>query len=107
MASWISTLPTQGLGSSSRTEILDLLRSPCVTKIFRSLQDTESKDYDLAISVMQRSFFLALKYGGQAMSNTSSSKPRPGGSIVVTGSMAGVNGAVSDISYCKLRENTH
>ncbi|KAM5343741.1 hypothetical protein ACJ41O_012278 [Fusarium nematophilum] len=64
-----------------------------------TLQDTDSKYYDFAISVMQRSFFLALKYGGQAMCNTSADKPRPGGSIVVTSSMAGVTGAVSDLSY--------
>lgn len=53
---------------------------------------------------MQRSFFLALKYGGQALSTTSSDKQSPGGSIIVTSSMAGVNGAVSDISYCEFRE---
>jgi hypothetical protein len=68
----------------------------------RSLQDTDSKYYDFANSVMQRSFFLALKYGGQAMSNTSQEKKHPGGSIVVTSSMAGVAGAVSDLSYCKI-----
>ncbi|KAF4949054.1 hypothetical protein FSARC_13603 [Fusarium sarcochroum] len=65
----------------------------------RTLQNTEVKDYDFAISVMQRSFFLALKYGGQALATTSSSKPSSGGSIIVTSSMADVNGAVSDISY--------
>ncbi|GJC80611.1 3-alpha-(or 20-beta)-hydroxysteroid dehydrogenase [Colletotrichum liriopes] len=48
---------------------------------------------------MQRSFFLALKYGSQAMSTTSNDKNSARGSIVVTGSMAGVSGAVSDISY--------
>ncbi|KAF5004105.1 hypothetical protein FDECE_9378 [Fusarium decemcellulare] len=66
---------------------------------YKSLQDTDSKYYDFAISVMQRSFFLALKYGGQAMCTTSPDKPSPGGSIIVTSSMAGVAGAVSDLAY--------
>ncbi|KAH6884503.1 hypothetical protein B0T10DRAFT_409682 [Thelonectria olida] len=66
---------------------------------YKSLQDTDSKYYDFAISVMQRSFFLALKYGGQAMSSTTNEKKHPGGSIVVTSSMAGVAGAVSDLAY--------
>ncbi|KAH7148224.1 hypothetical protein EDB81DRAFT_650100 [Dactylonectria macrodidyma] len=66
---------------------------------YRSLQDTDAAYYDRAISVMQRSFFLAIRYGGQAMSSTSAEKPHIGGSIVVTSSMAGVIGGVSDISY--------
>lgn len=53
------------------------------------------------VAIMQRSFFLALRYGGQAMSNVSEDKPKAGGSIIVTSSMAGVTGGVSDISYCK------
>ncbi|KAH8721718.1 hypothetical protein BGZ61DRAFT_346890, partial [Ilyonectria robusta] len=66
---------------------------------YRSLQDTDAAYYDRTISIMQRSFFLAIRYGGQAMSTTSSEKPKPGGSIIVTSSMAGVIGGVSDISY--------
>lgn len=37
------------------------------------------------------------------MSVTSVDKIRPGGSIIATSSMAGVAGAVSDISYCRCR----
>lgn len=37
------------------------------------------------------------------MSVTSTDKTRPGGSIIATSSMAGVAGAVSDISYCTCR----
>lgn len=48
---------------------------------------------------MQRSVFLAVRYAGQAMSNLSADKTTAGGSIVVTSSMAGVSGAVADISY--------
>ncbi|KAL6362878.1 hypothetical protein LRP88_04192 [Fusarium phalaenopsidis] len=66
---------------------------------YKTLEDTDAKYYDFAINVMQRSFFLALKYGGNAMCNTSNEKPRPSGSIIVTSSMAGVSGAISDISY--------
>ncbi|KAM5354642.1 hypothetical protein ACJ41O_001289 [Fusarium nematophilum] len=67
--------------------------------IYKDLQNTDSQYFDHAISVMQRSFFLALKYGGQAMSNLTKEKQTPGGSIIVTSSIAGVSGAVSDISY--------
>ncbi|KAJ9149087.1 3-oxoacyl-(Acyl-carrier-protein) reductase [Pleurostoma richardsiae] len=66
---------------------------------YRSLQDTDAAFYDRVNSIMQRSFFLALRYGGQAMSATSEEKKQPGGSIVVTSSMAGVTGGVSDLSY--------
>lgn len=37
------------------------------------------------------------------MSVTSTDKTGPGGSIIATSSMAGVAGAVSDISYCRYR----
>lgn len=37
------------------------------------------------------------------MSVTSTEKTSPGGSIIATSSMAGVAGAVSDISYCRCR----
>lgn len=70
------------------------------------LQETDAAYYDKMISVMQRSFFLAIRYGGQAMCNTSASKPKPGGSIIVTSSMASVSGSVSDISYCKYSPNS-
>jgi NAD(P)-dependent dehydrogenase (short-subunit alcohol dehydrogenase family) len=65
------------------------------------LQDTDTAYYDKMMSIMQRSIFLAVRYGGQAMCNTTTDKPKPSGSIIVTSSMASVSGAVSDISYCK------
>ncbi|KAF5013874.1 hypothetical protein FDECE_155 [Fusarium decemcellulare] len=66
---------------------------------YKSLQDTNTSYYDFSIAVLQRSFFLAMKYGGQAMSTTSETKKQPGGSIIVTSSMAAVTGSASDISY--------
>lgn len=69
----------------------------------RSLQDTDASYYDKVVSVLQRSTFLAIRYAGQALSVTSTDETRPGGSIIATSSIAGVAGAVSDISYCKCR----
>ncbi|KAJ6438139.1 3-oxoacyl-reductase [Purpureocillium lavendulum] len=70
---------------------------------FRPLQDTDAAYYDRVNAVMQRSFFLAIRYAGQGMSNLSAEKTRPGGSIVVTSSMAGVSGGVADISYASAK----
>lgn len=69
----------------------------------RSLHDTDAAYYDKVTSVSQRSAFLAIRYGGQAMSVISTDKTCPGGSIIATSSMACVAGAVSDISYCGCR----
>ncbi|KFZ20538.1 hypothetical protein V501_00070 [Pseudogymnoascus sp. VKM F-4519 (FW-2642)] len=62
-------------------------------------RQTDAAYYDRIISVMQRSFFLAIRYGGQGMSVVSADKKKPKGSIVATSSMAGMSGGVSDISY--------
>ncbi|GJN85499.1 3-oxoacyl-reductase [Purpureocillium lilacinum] len=70
---------------------------------FRTLQDTNAAYYDRVNAVMQRSFFLAIRYAGQGMSNLSAEKTSPGGSIVVTSSMAGVSGGVADISYASAK----
>ncbi|KAJ4144265.1 hypothetical protein LMH87_003155 [Akanthomyces muscarius] len=67
--------------------------------LYKPLPETDTSYYDKMINIMQRSFFLAIRYGGQAMSNICAEKPAPGGSIIVTSSMAGASGGVSDISY--------
>lgn len=69
----------------------------------RALHDTDAAYYDKKVSVLQRCTFLAIRYGGQAMSVTSNDKTSLGGSVVATSSTAGVAGAVSDISYCGCR----
>lgn len=78
-------------------------RCTSISNSHRSLYDTDAAYYDKVTSVLQHSTFLAIRYGGQAMSVTSTDKTCPGGSIIATSSMAGVAGAVSDISYCGCR----
>lgn len=74
----------------------------CIINIsHRTLQEMDTAHYDRTISILQRSFFLAIKYGGHAMCEVSAEKTSPGGTIIATSSMAGVTGAVSDISYCE------
>lgn len=73
-----------------------------LTESRRPLQETDAAYYDNVISIMQRSFFLAIRYAGQGMSVLSAEKMKPAGSIVVTSSMAGSSGGVADISYCTL-----
>lgn len=67
----------------------------------RSLQDTDAAHYDQFVSLHQRAFFLAIRYAGQGMSAVSPEKPRPGGSIIATGSIAGYSGSIADFTYCK------
>ncbi|KAF4552979.1 Enoyl-(Acyl carrier protein) reductase-like protein 26 [Elsinoe fawcettii] len=67
------------------------------------LSETDATYFDKAYAVMQRSFFLAIRYGGQAMTVTSKEKPRPGGTITVTSSMAGTQGGISEISYSSVK----
>lgn len=72
-----------------------------IDMLHRTLQEMDTAHYDRTISTLQRSFFLAIKYGGHAMCEVSAEKTSPGGTIIATSSMAGVTGAVSDISYCE------
>ncbi|KAF4510972.1 hypothetical protein G6O67_002815 [Ophiocordyceps sinensis] len=65
----------------------------------RSLQDTDAAHYDQFVSLHQRAFFLAIRYAGQGMSAVSPEKPRPGGSIIATGSIAGYSGSIADFTY--------
>ncbi|KAJ5209071.1 hypothetical protein N7449_003450 [Penicillium cf. viridicatum] len=51
------------------------------------------------MAVMQTGTFLALKYGSQAMSTTSSDKPKPKGNIVVTSSCATLGREFADMAY--------
>lgn len=48
-----------------------------------------------------RPFFLALRYGGQAMANVSVDKKEPGGSIISVSSLAAHTGGYTDLSYGK------
>ncbi|PHH87323.1 hypothetical protein CDD83_9032 [Cordyceps sp. RAO-2017] len=66
---------------------------------FRPLQETDGAYFDRIMAVLQRSVFLAIRYGGQAMAVVSEDKPKPGGSIVVTSSIAGTSGSVADFCY--------
>ena len=52
------------------------------------------------LDVMTKSVFYAVKHGGAAMMVTSEQKPKPEGSIVVTASVAGINGKYADLPYC-------
>lgn len=67
----------------------------------RHINDVESSTLDMALNVMTKSVFYAIKIGGSAMMVTSKEKPSPGGSIVVTASVAGLNPSMGDIAYCK------
>ncbi|CAI7602124.1 unnamed protein product [Penicillium palitans] len=51
------------------------------------------------MAVMQAGTFLALKYGSQAMSMTSSNKSKPKGSIVITSSCATLSGVFASMAY--------
>ncbi|KAJ5616295.1 hypothetical protein N7537_001409 [Penicillium hordei] len=51
------------------------------------------------MSVMQTGTFLALKYGTQAMSTTSSNKPKSKGNIEVTSKCSTLGGAFADMAY--------
>lgn len=61
------------------------------------------KEYSRAMDIMATGVFYAVKYGSKAMAVTSSEKPQPGGTIVVTASVAAAMGSFSDLCYCKLR----
>ncbi|OQE46247.1 hypothetical protein PENCOP_c001G07223 [Penicillium coprophilum] len=67
--------------------------------IYRGLNDLSVSQFERAMAVMQTGTFLALKYGSQAMSVTSSDKPVPKGNIVVTSSCATLSGAFADMAY--------
>jgi NAD(P)-dependent dehydrogenase (short-subunit alcohol dehydrogenase family) len=71
--------------------------------MYRHLNDIQSSQYDRFIAVMQKSVFLALKYGSQAMMVTSDEKPKAGGSIVVTSSIAALLGSFADVAYSELQ----
>ncbi|KJZ71234.1 hypothetical protein HIM_09377 [Hirsutella minnesotensis 3608] len=66
---------------------------------FKSLEDTDATWFNRIAAINQRSCFLAIRYAGHGMSVVSPDKPNPGGSIVLTSSMAASTGSVADIAY--------
>ncbi|KJZ79028.1 hypothetical protein HIM_01801 [Hirsutella minnesotensis 3608] len=66
---------------------------------FRPLDKIDASLYDRIISINQKASFLAVRYAGQAMAATSPDKPKPGGSIVLVSSIAGINGSMADVAY--------
>ncbi|OQU99869.1 hypothetical protein CLAIMM_05442 [Cladophialophora immunda] len=74
---------------------------------YRSLGDLTTAQFQRAFAVMQMGVFLAIKYGAQAMSFTSSTKPESKGAIVVTSSIGAISGAVTDIAYSSVKAACH
>ncbi|KIY01862.1 uncharacterized protein Z520_02000 [Fonsecaea multimorphosa CBS 102226] len=74
---------------------------------YRSLDDLTTAQFERAFAVMQMGVFLAIKYGAQAMSFTSSTKPKPKGAIVVTSSIGAISGAVTDLAYSSVKAACH
>lgn len=52
-----------------------------------------------AFTSIENSCFLALKHGSEAMKVTSKDKPRSGGSIVMTASVAGLRSGAGSVDY--------
>lgn len=102
----LQMLDMQTIGKSSTSSPIPCI---CIQSDFgntrltfaRNLNDLELSHYDRQVNVMQRSVFLAIKYGSQAMMVTSAEKPTPGGAIVVTSSCAAFLGAYADLGYSK------
>ena len=72
--------------------------------VYRSLDTLTSEQFMRAVDVMQKGPFLAVKYGGQAMSVTSAQKPAAKGSVIITSSCAAFAGAYADLVYTAVKK---
>ncbi|KAF4336780.1 fungal specific transcription factor factor [Fusarium beomiforme] len=72
--------------------------------VYRPLSELTSAHFLRAVDVMQKGPFLAVKYGAQAMSVTSTQKPHAKGNIVITSSCAAFAGAYADLAYTAVKK---